>query len=68
MFDSLSLGGENRQKKKKLSTKQRAYQSLIKEKEISMQLEKNPKSLLDRQLESIEETMHAGKVRSLSKG
>jgi len=70
MFDNMNLddGPSGAKPVKKLSTKQRRFQAMLKSRAADMHRDKNPKSLLDHQMESIENTMMAKKLQGLSRG
>ena len=58
MFErGLSMSGEeggSKARKKRLSKKQRGFQALLRERHQNMQRDPSPKTLLDRQMASIE--------------
>ena len=50
----MKMGADGQKlKKKKMSTKQRRFKKLLQERNLNMQLDKNPKTLIDKQVESI---------------
>lgn len=55
-------------KKKKLSVKQRRFQSLLRARPENTARDLNPKSLLDHQIESIESGMSKKSLEVLSRG
>lgn len=65
----MKMGADGQKlKKKKLSTKQRRFKKLLQERNQNMQLDQNPKTLLDKQMESISQGLKTDELKKLSRG